>query len=146
MKDQRVNRHSLNSCCEVAIRRVPRRLIALCTLERLPSVRQEGCVPGVDADQWMSMFDRTKVLFCSRRNLSNKAEQPIGIGAIDAADLLDRVQIAQPPTVKDQIVLSPHFRNSVDRKADELMDGNRRIKGKRTAKPGGSGTGLANRK
>jgi hypothetical protein len=46
----------------------------------------------------MSMFDRTKVLFCSRRNLSNKAEQSIGIGAIDAADLLDRVQIAQPKT------------------------------------------------
>jgi hypothetical protein len=75
----------------------------------------------------MSVFDGTEVLLGSRRDFSNEGEQAVGIGAINATDLLDGIQVGQPAPIEHQIVLSANPGNSVDREADKLEDGNRSV-------------------
>jgi hypothetical protein len=76
----------------------------------------------------MRMLDRTKVLFASRRYFGDEGEQSVGIRAINATDLLDRVQIGQPPAIEDQVVFPSNLGNSIDREADTLIEGNRGVK------------------
>src|ERR1039457_4441554 len=80
------------------------------------SVRQKRWVSGMRFLQLVSMLDRTKMLLGARRNFRNHGEQSIGIRAINASDLLDRVQIGQPPPIEDQVVSPRNLGYSVDRK------------------------------
>lgn len=76
----------------------------------------------------MGMLNRTKVLLASRGNLRYQPEQSVGVRAINAARLLDRIEIGQPAPVENQIVFSPDFGNSINRKANELINGNGCVK------------------
>src|ERR1035441_8714274 len=76
----------------------------------------------------MSMLDRTEILFAPRGDFGNQGEQSVGIRAINATDLLDGVQIGQPPAIEDQVVFRPNLGNSVDWEADKLVDGNSGVK------------------
>ena len=71
------------------------------------------------------MLNRAKILLGARRHLGNEGEQPVGIGAIDATDLFDRVQIGEPPPVKNEVVSSSNLRDCVDGKTDKLIERNR---------------------
>ena len=64
----------------------------------------------------MRMPDRTEALLGSRGDFSDVGKQAVGIGAIDAADFLDGIQISQAASVEDQVVLTPNFRDSKDGK------------------------------
>src|ERR1035438_2691854 len=92
------------------------------------SVRQILGISGRRCSQSMGMLDGTKMLLASRRNFSNQAEQSVGIGAINTSDPLDGIQIGQHPPIKDQVVFPGNFGNSVDGKADKLVEGNRSVK------------------
>ena len=73
------------------------------------------------------MLDGAEALFRSGGNLSNIRKQPVGIGAIDTADFLDCVQIGQTASVEDQVVLASNLGNSIDGKANGLVDGNEEV-------------------
>ena len=75
----------------------------------------------------MRMLDGTKVLLGSRRNFRNPSQQSVGIRAINTSDLLDGVQIGQRPPIEDDVVFSGDLGNSVDRKANQLVEGNRSV-------------------
>src|ERR1035437_6598490 len=124
---------SLDSCRQIVIRAGYG--IRLLSVGLGIAVRQELRVSGMRLGHCVSMLDRTKVLLGSSRDFSDKSEQSAGIGAIYTSDLLDGIQIGQFSTVEDQVVFPPNLGNSVNRKADKLIDGNRSVKqqkGKRT--------------
>jgi hypothetical protein len=75
----------------------------------------------------VGVLDGTKVLLCPRRDFRNQGEQSVGIGAINASDLLDGIQIGQHAPIEYQVVFPANLGNSVDGKADKLVEGNRSI-------------------
>src|ERR1035441_204299 len=92
------------------------------------SVRQILPVSGRRGSQSMGMLDGTKMLLGPRRNFGNQAQQSVGIGTINTSDLLDGIQIGQHPPIEDQVVFPGNLGNSVDGKADKLVEGNRCVK------------------
>src|ERR1035438_3771406 len=57
------------------------------------SIRQKRWISGMRFLQCVSMLERTKVLLGSHLNFRNHGEQAVGIGTINAPDLLNRVQV-----------------------------------------------------
>ena len=72
--------------------------------------------------QSVSMLDGTKVLLGSRRDFRDHGKQAVDVRAIDAADLLDGVQIGKPAAIEYQVVLSANFWDTVDWEADKLIE------------------------
>jgi hypothetical protein len=91
------------------------------------SVGQKIGIPGVRPGHGVRMPDRAKALFRSRRDFNDICEQAVGIGAINTAHLLDRVQVGQAPSIEDQIVSTPDLGNTEDREANRLIDGDGEI-------------------
>ena len=73
------------------------------------------------------MLDGTEAQLRSRRDLGNIREQPVGVGAIDAANFFDGVQVRQAPSIEDQIVSPPNLLDLIERKANGLVDGHEQI-------------------
>lgn len=78
-------------------------------------------------NQLLGMFNRAKILLGARRHFCNEGEQPVGIGAVDATDLLDRIQISESSPVKHEVVFPSNLWDSVDWKADRLIERNRGV-------------------
>src|SRR6476620_9649821 len=68
------------------------------------SIGQQMGVLGVRPRQGMRMPDRAEALFRSRGDFNDIGEQAVGIGAINTAHLLERVQVGQAPSIEDQII------------------------------------------
>ena len=73
------------------------------------------------------VLDRAPILLGSRRNFTDIGNQPVAIAAIDAIQLLYRVQIGQQVAVKHDVVRAFHLGNAVDRKADGLKNRDKQI-------------------
>jgi hypothetical protein len=91
------------------------------------SIRQKIGIAGMRVRDRARMPDRAEALFGSRRDFSDIREQAVGIRAIDTTDLLDRIEVGQTPSIKDEIVSSPNLRDSIDRKANELIQGDGKV-------------------
>src|ERR1017187_1595270 len=91
------------------------------------SVWQIFAVSGRRCLQSMGMLDRTKMLFGPRCDFRNEGQQSVGIGAINTSDLLDGVEIGQHAPIEYQVVFPGDLGNSVEGKADKLVEGNRSI-------------------
>ncbi len=67
------------------------------------------------------VLDRAPTDLGARGDLAEEGGQAVGVGAVGAADLLDRVQIGEVMAVEHEIVAAAHLRDPVDRKADRLI-------------------------
>ena len=86
------------------------------------------------------MLDRAEALFRSRRDFSNICEQAVGIGTKHTADLLDRIQIGQTPSIEDEVVSAPNLRDSIDGKTHGLIERDPKIQDEK-----GNGTSVDQR-
>jgi hypothetical protein len=77
--------------------------------------------------QRMCMLDWTEALLRPGGDFSDVREQAVGAGTVDATDFLNRIQIGQASSIENQIVSAPNLRDSVNRKADELIDGDEKV-------------------
>src|ERR1017187_9488624 len=82
------------------------------------SVGEKPAISGMRPQYGMGMTNRTEALFHSRGDFRDPGEQAVGIRTINAAHLLNRVQIGETFTVADQKILSPDFGNSIDRETN----------------------------
>ena len=74
------------------------------------------------------MLDGTEAQLRSRRDLGNIREQPVGVGAIDAANFFDGVQVRQAPSIEDQVAMR-FFHGRID--ADKIARQLRAVAGAR---------------
>ena len=78
--------------------------------------------------QWRpGVLDGTEMLFRAGSDLDDVSKESVGVRTIDAPDFFDRVEILQAAAVKNQIIPSRDFGDSVDREANRLIDGDRQI-------------------
>src|SRR5579863_7207919 len=68
------------------------------------------------------MLDGTEVLFGAGSDLDDVSQQSVCVRTINASNFFDGVKIRQPPTVEDQVIPARDFGDSINRKADCLID------------------------
>jgi hypothetical protein len=62
------------------------------------------------------------MLLGARSDFGSVSEESVGVGAVDAVQSFEQVEISEPPTVKHQIRASLNLGDSKDWKADCLID------------------------
>jgi hypothetical protein len=73
------------------------------------------------------VLDRAPVLFGSRRYLSHVCAQTVCVGAIPAVEPFQQIEIPKPSSIKNDIVFALDSGNSIDRKADSLIEPQKKI-------------------
>ena len=66
------------------------------------------------------VFDRTAELFGPSRDFLDITDQTFEVAAVGAVELFDQIQIVQVLTIEHDVILTPDFRNTVDRKTHRL--------------------------
>src|SRR5450830_1255632 len=68
------------------------------------------------------MLDRAPVLLGARRNLAREGDDAVGVGAIGAVELLQRIEIGEMVAVEHEIVGAFDLGDAIDRKAYRLKN------------------------
>src|ERR1700722_20069890 len=89
---------------------------------RIAVVKKLGVV-WVSADYAPRMLYRAPILLCATADFAGVRNYAIGVRAIGAIELFNRVQIAKMMTVEHEIVGAAHLSDAVCLKADRMIDG-----------------------
>ena len=73
-------------------------------------------------DDASSVLDRAPISFGAARGFASIGQKTIAIRAIGAVNLFKQVQIGKMISVENQIVAALDLFNSIDRKANSLID------------------------
>jgi len=68
------------------------------------------------------VLDWTPVLFCSGRHFRRISEKPVGVGAVNAIDTLQQVQVFELTSIEDKVVSAFDIWYSIDWEASSLID------------------------
>jgi hypothetical protein len=95
------------------------------------AVGNKGWVMRVRPEWRPGMLDGTEMLLRSSRDLHYVSQQSVGVRTIDASNFFDDVEIRQPAAVKHPVIAARNLGDSINRKADRLVDRDRQIQRKK---------------
>ena len=73
------------------------------------------------------VLDRAPVLLGSSGNLRDVRQHSVPIGAVQAVETFESIQIPQLIAINCNVISAPRFRYSIHRKANSLINGNKKI-------------------
>src|SRR5450759_5746402 len=78
------------------------------------AVLEEARVPIVGGNDPAGVFDGATVLLAARRDLPEVRGKAVGVSALAAVQLLERVEVGEVLAVEDHVVGAPRLRDPVD--------------------------------
>ena len=79
------------------------------------------------ADDAAGMLYRTPILFRTSGDFAHIGNEAVGVRAIGAIELFERVKISEMVTIKHEVVAAIYLGDPIRRKADGLIDGNEQV-------------------